>query len=149
MSEFGSARDHGRGMAVLVAWTAAIVLLGTLTALFFAWIKPTFIDADRKADNAQTQTYNESRGRQNVLVDQITKNIQLVGTITGQIDAATKADPKDDQIPQLKAQRKNAANMVCDAGAKVLPGNLSADQAAFVNDNCYAGSVKPGSQYDV
>lgn len=137
MSEF-SPREHGLAAIWVAFWWVVGVLLVAGTILFFTWIKPTFIDQDN-------ENFNHSRGHQDVLVSNVTKNLALVDQITVQLGSA-----EGDQVAALKAQRAHTVDMVCNDGAKVTEASeLSTDQAQFLAANCTDGHISTDSQYYV
>lgn len=131
--------DIAKAVAVTISAlvVAAVVIVGGWQA---GWWFTTH-NTDREARNYQNQY-----GKQNMLVENTTSDIATVLSITTQIKQA--GDDKA-TVAALTAQRKAVMNKVCDE-AKNITGTvpLGQDAQTLVAANCFAGSIKPGSEYD-
>lgn len=118
---------------VVVAVFALVVLVGWQAGWWF-----------RTQDtNRQAQLDKQGIGYQLPLQTQIGDEIGQVLALNTQLASSSGSD-----VGVLDAQRKGTVVTICRQAAQVNPATpLSGDQAQFVADNCYAGTIKPGSPY--
>lgn len=95
--------------------------------------------------NRQAHIIRQGYSNQQTLREEITKEIAGVDSINVQI-AQSKGDP--DEITALESQRIAVVNIVCGDADEITGDPLSGQQAQWVNTNCEAGAIRPGSHYD-
>jgi len=96
--------------------------------------------------NRQAQLDKQGVGYQVPLQNQIGDEIGQVLTLN-RLLAGEMGNPT--LIGLDSASRKSLVTRVCQQAAQVNPATpLAADQAAFVTQNCYAGTIAPSSPYN-
>lgn len=121
----------GRYLVAAILAVALIVLGGWQIGWWFAG----------QNVNRESHLIRNSYSNQQTLRDEITANVQNVFAINAQI----AEDPS--AAPALKAQRVAVVNIICGDAVQVVGDPLAPSQASFINANCEAGSVRPGSPY--
>ena len=96
--------------------------------------------------NRQAQLDRSGYGFQKPLQDQIGDEIgqvlQLNRALAGEMNNPNLVGPDS-------ATRKDIVNHICQQATQVNPATpLATDQAAFVTQNCYAGTIAPSSPYN-
>jgi hypothetical protein len=137
-----SYRDDTRdGFIALIGFivVCAVIALVTLVGWQVGWWFRT------EDTNRQAQLDKQGIGYQQPLQNQIGEGIREVLTLNVQL--TTNQNPQE--IGVLDASRKATVVRICQEAAQVNPAvPLQGDQATFVADNCYAGSISPTSVYN-
>lgn len=130
------------GLSVVFAVVATIALVGII--ILGGWQAGWWFRA--QDTNRQAQLDKQGVGYQLPLQTQIGDEIGQVQGLNTQLVAASG---KPDLIGVLAAQRRGTVGQVCRQAQQVNPATpLGAEQAEFVAQNCYAGSIKVGSPYN-
>lgn len=122
------------------AAAAVVAMVAVLAAVIFGGYElGWWFRAD--STQRQGQVTRSSYGFQQAHRDELTSEISQVYTITTQITGAS-----GEQAAALRAQRRAVLSQSCRTASQItdpLPG----EQAAFVAQNCSAGTASPSSSY--
>jgi hypothetical protein len=122
--------------------TAFNIICGVVIVGFVIWLGHAFgwwLTED--SVQRQGKINRESYGFQQAHRDELTHEIAQVYTITSQMTGAS-----GDQAQALGAQRWAIVGQACQTASQITDP-LPTDQATWVDQNCSAGTGKPGSQY--
>jgi uncharacterized membrane protein len=132
-------------MTTFWRWAGVIILgialAGVLT--WAGWQAGWWLTTQNNA--RQAHLIRNGYANQQSLREQLTQQIANVATETTQI-AAVAGDMSE--VQALSAQRAATVNIACQAASEITGDPLPAQQSGWVASNCFAGSLRPGSQYD-
>lgn len=123
---------------------ALAVLVITISVLHYTVWQQGWWFASQNASR-EAHVIRNGFSNQQTLREQITQQIANVDSETVSI-AQAAGDPGE--VAALKAQRIAVVNIACQDGAEVTGDPLPAQQQAWMNANCLAGVIRPGSRYD-
>lgn len=130
------------GIGVVFAFLAVIALIGIVTLV--GWQSGWWFNTQNT--NRQAQLDRNGYGFQKPLQDQIGDEIgqvlQLNRALAGEMNNPNLVGPDS-------ATRKDIVINICRQAAQVNQAvPLQGDQAAFVGQNCFAGTIAPASPYN-
>lgn len=130
------------GIGAVFAFFAVIALVGIV--IVAGWQAGWWFQTENT--NRQAQLDRNGYGFQKPLQDQIGAEIgqvlQLNRTLAGEMNNPNLVGPD-------AATRKDIVTTVCRQAAQVNPATpLATDQAVFVSQNCFAGTIAPASPYN-
>lgn len=138
------------GLGFLLAAVVAIAVFGLIVLVGWQagwWFRTQ--DTNRQAQ-LDKQGIGYQLPLQTQIGDEIGQVLQINSELSGAVgDQATQAPVNAQRVGVLDAQRKGTVVNICQKAAQVNSATpLSGDQAQFVADNCFAGTIKPGSPYN-
>lgn len=95
--------------------------------------------------NRQAHIIRQGYSNQQTLREQITQQIENVGSVSVQI-AQSAGDAAE--VQALKSQRIAIVNVACQDASEVTGDPLPTSQGQWASTNCQAGAIRPGSHYD-
>jgi hypothetical protein len=130
------------GIGAVFAFFAVIALVGIV--IVAGWQAGWWFQTENT--NRQAQLDRNGYGFQKPLQDQIGDEIgqvlKLNRSLAGEMNNTTL-------VGLDSASRKGLVTRICQQATQVNPATpLAADQAAFVAQNCYAGTIAPSSPYN-
>jgi hypothetical protein len=130
------------GIGAVFAVFAVVFVIGVIVVV--GWQVGWWFNTENT--NRQAQLDRNGYGFQKPLQDQISDEIgqvlQLNRSLAGEMNNPNLVGPDS-------ATRKDIVVNICRQATEVNPAvPLQGDQAAFVGQNCFAGTIAPGSPYN-